>query len=70
MSGGELGLEQLGSAIGTLSERLDRVEAEGQRRDVALADCVIRLAHRVDELHDRVALLAQVDGVIAGRRVS
>jgi hypothetical protein len=70
LSAGELGLERLGLAISTLSERLDLVEAAGQRRDGALADCVIRLAHRVDELHDRVALLGQASGVIAGRQVS
>jgi hypothetical protein len=70
MSAGELGLDQLGAAIGTLSERLDLVEEQAKFRDGVVAECVMRLAQSVGELRDRVALLAQVEGVIAGRRVS
>ena len=70
MSAGELGLSQLGAAIGTLSERLDRVEAQAKSRDGVVAECVMRLAKSVAALRDRVALLTQAEGVVAGRRVS
>jgi uncharacterized small protein (DUF1192 family) len=67
---GELGLDQLGAAIGTLSERLDRVEAQVKSWDGVIVGCVMALAWLVDELRGRVALLAQAEGVIADRRVS
>jgi hypothetical protein len=70
LSAGELGLDQLGAAIGTLSERLDRVEAAALRRDQMITDFVIGLVQSVDELRGRGVLLGQVEGVIAGRRVS
>jgi hypothetical protein len=70
LSAGELGLERLGLAISTLSERLDRVEVAAQRRDEVIAECVVALARSVEVLRDRVALLSQVDGMIEGRRVS
>jgi hypothetical protein len=53
-----------------LSERLDRVEAQAKSRDGVVAECVMRLAKSVDALRDRVALLTQAEGVVAGRRVS
>jgi hypothetical protein len=70
MSAGELGLDQLGAAVGTLSARIDEVEGAAQQRDAVVAECVMRLARSVEGLRDRVALLSQVEGVIAGRRVS
>jgi hypothetical protein len=60
----------LPEALGALSARIDKVEQAAQRRDAVVADCVMALARSVDQLRDRVALLTQVEGVIAGRRVS
>ena len=70
MSAGEPRLPTLPEALGALSARIDEVEGAAQRRDQVIADCMMRLAQSVDELRGRVALLAQVEGVIAGRRVS
>jgi uncharacterized small protein (DUF1192 family) len=70
MSAGELGVDVLILGVDELRRRIDQVEQAAQRRDQVIADCVMRLAQSVDELRGRVALLAQVEGVIAGRRVS
>jgi hypothetical protein len=70
MSAGEPRRPTLPEALGALSARIDEVEQAAQRRDQVVAECVMRLAKSVDELRGRVALLAQVEGVVAGRRVS
>lgn len=70
MSPGKLSLEQLGAAIGTLSERLDRVEADGRRHAQVLADCVMRLAKSIAALQDQVTMIREAAGLAPARRDS